>query len=162
MRVFPHRGACMPMAPAPAMDKAVTVITGAEFLLSMVEARWVSKNGDGNGMESGERARQELEKIEQQIAGLQSLSQDEATRQQVQQLQQRIHALREQISTHLEAWIRTELARHPQRPYTLDYVERIFTDWSEIHGDRGFADDPALVCGMANFHGEQVLVVGHQ
>jgi len=54
------------------------------------------------------------------------------------------------------------MARHPQRPYTLDYVERIFTDWSEIHGDRGFADDPAIVCGMARFHGEEVLIVGHQ
>lgn len=61
-----------------------------------------------------------------------------------------------------EAWLRTELARHPQRPYTLDYVDRIFTDWSEIHGDRGFADDPAIVCGMARFRGEEVLVVGHQ
>ncbi len=61
-----------------------------------------------------------------------------------------------------EAWLRTEVARHPQRPYTLDYVDRIFTDWSEIHGDRGFADDPAIVCGMARFHGDDVLVVGHQ
>ena len=62
----------------------------------------------------------------------------------------------------LSAWEKTELARHPQRPYTLDYIERIFTDWSEIHGDRGFADDPAIVCGMARFHGEEVVVVGQQ
>src|ERR1019366_9004058 len=55
-----------------------------------------------------------------------------------------------------------ELARHPQRPYTLDYIERIFTEWSEIHGDRGFRDDPAIVCGMARFHGEEVIVVGQQ
>ncbi len=61
-----------------------------------------------------------------------------------------------------EAWLRTELARHPQRSYTLDYVDRIFTDWSEIHGDRNFGDDPAIVCGMARFHGEECLVVGHQ
>ena len=54
------------------------------------------------------------------------------------------------------------MARHPQRPYTLDYIERIFTDWSEIHGDRGFRDDPAIVCGMARFHGEEVLLVGQQ
>ena len=54
------------------------------------------------------------------------------------------------------------MARHPQRPYTLDYIERIFTDWSEIHGDRGFADDPAIICGMARFHGEEVMIVGHQ
>src|SRR4029077_15282899 len=60
------------------------------------------------------------------------------------------------------AWEKTELARHPQRPYTLDYVERIFTDWSEIHGDRGFADDPAIVTGMARFHGDEVVVIGQQ
>ena len=60
------------------------------------------------------------------------------------------------------AWEKTELARHPQRPYPLDYIERIFTDWSEIHGDRGFADDPAIICGMARFHGEEVMIIGHQ
>ena len=61
-----------------------------------------------------------------------------------------------------DTWRKIELARHPQRPYTLDYIERIFTDWSEIHGDRGFADDPAIVCGMARFHGEEVMIIGHQ
>jgi len=51
------------------------------------------------------------------------------------------------------AWAKIERARHPQRPYPMDFIERIFTDFSEIHGDRGFADDPAIVCGMARFHG---------
>jgi acetyl-CoA carboxylase carboxyl transferase subunit alpha len=60
------------------------------------------------------------------------------------------------------AWQKTELARHPQRPQTLDYIERVFTDFSEIHGDRSFGDDAAIICGMARFHGEQVLVVGTQ
>ena len=55
---------------------------------------------------------------------------------------------------------RVDLARHPQRPYTLDYVDRIFADWSEIHGDRAFGDDPAIVCGMARFHGDDVCVIG--
>jgi acetyl-CoA carboxylase carboxyl transferase subunit alpha len=58
-----------------------------------------------------------------------------------------------------EAWIRTELARHPQRPYPMDFIEQIFTDYSEIHGDRAFGDDPAMACGMARFHGEEVLVI---
>ena len=66
------------------------------------------------------------------------------------------------MSAKSSAWEKTELARHPQRPYTLDYIERIFTDWSEIHGDRSFADDHAMVCGMARFHGEEVLVIGTQ
>ena len=62
----------------------------------------------------------------------------------------------------MDAWQRTELARHPQRPYLLDYVQHMFTDFSEIHGDRAFGDDPAMICGMARFHGEEVLVVGTQ
>jgi acetyl-CoA carboxylase carboxyl transferase subunit alpha len=60
-----------------------------------------------------------------------------------------------------EAWIRTELARDPQRPYPMDFIEALFTDFSEIHGDRSFGDDAAMTCGMARFHGEAVLVVGN-
>jgi acetyl-CoA carboxylase carboxyl transferase subunit alpha len=60
-----------------------------------------------------------------------------------------------------EAWIKTELARHPQRPYPMDYIDALFTDFSEIHGDRQFADDAAMTAGMARFHGQPVLVVGN-
>src|SRR6202034_1459895 len=60
-----------------------------------------------------------------------------------------------------EAWIKTELARHPQRPYPMDFIETIFTDFSEIHGDRAFGDDAAMACGMALFHGEPVMVIGN-
>jgi acetyl-CoA carboxylase carboxyl transferase subunit alpha len=60
------------------------------------------------------------------------------------------------------AWQRVLLARHPKRPHTLDYVERLFTDFHEIHGDRLFADDPAVVCGMAFFEGRPVMLVGEQ
>jgi acetyl-CoA carboxylase carboxyl transferase subunit alpha len=60
-----------------------------------------------------------------------------------------------------EAWIRTELARHPQRPYPMDFIQAIFTDFSEIHGDRSFGDDEAMATGMAWFHGEPVMVIGN-
>jgi acetyl-CoA carboxylase carboxyl transferase subunit alpha len=60
-----------------------------------------------------------------------------------------------------EAWIKTELARHPQRPYPMDFIETIFTDFSEIHGDRAFGDDAAMACGMALFDGEPVMVIGN-
>jgi acetyl-CoA carboxylase carboxyl transferase subunit alpha len=60
-----------------------------------------------------------------------------------------------------EAWLRTELARHPQRPYPMDYIETLFTGFSEIHGDRRFGDDSAMSVGMACFHGEPVMVVGN-
>ena len=60
-----------------------------------------------------------------------------------------------------KAWIQTEMARHPQRPYPMDYIEALFTDFSAIHGDRQFGDDAAMTTGMAKFHGEPVLVVGN-
>jgi len=59
------------------------------------------------------------------------------------------------------AWLKTELARHPQRPYPMDFIKSIFTDFSEIHGDRAFGDDPAMCCGMARFDGEEVMVIGN-
>src|SRR5882724_5896749 len=163
MRVSIHRGLSGQAAAAPAMGNAMLVVTGAEFLLSMVEARWAARNGDGRKMDAGHKSQQELQKIEQQLKKVQSLDgQDESTHREIQQLQERIELLRKQMSAHFSAWEKTELARHPQRPYALDYIERIFSEWSEIHGDRGYADDPAIVCGMARFRGDEVLIVGHQ
>src|SRR5579863_7216051 len=60
----------------------------------------------------------------------------------------------------LAAWSKVEQARHPQRPYPMELIERIFTDFSEIHGDRAFGDDEAVVCGMARLDGEEVLIIG--
>jgi acetyl-CoA carboxylase carboxyl transferase subunit alpha len=138
-------------------------VESAEFLLSIVEAHHNHRNGNASQMDSGLKAQQELDKIEEQISRLQSLDgQGEETRRQIQQLHERVNDLRREMSSQLDAWERTNLARHPQRPYTLDYIERIFTDWSEIHGDRGFRDDPAIVCGMARFHGEEVIIIGQQ
>ena len=134
------------------------VLTSAQLLLSMVETRRAARNG--NGLDA--TAPQELEKIERQLGKLESLDgQNADVRKEIEDLRQRVVALRDEIS-HREAWIKTELARHPQRPYFLDYVEKIFTDFGEIHGDRRYADDPAMVCGMARFHGEEVLLVGTQ
>src|SRR5271154_7239121 len=114
-------------------------------------------------MEATEKAQQELEQIERQVALIEATpGQDEETHRQLVKLQERVHILRQEMKGLQTAWQKTELARHPQRPQALDYIERVFTDWSEIHGDRGFADDPAIVCGMARFHGDEVLVVGQQ
>ncbi len=119
--------------------------------------------GNQNLMETASKARQELEKIEQQISNLESVAGDnqDALRQ-LKELHEKVGGLRRTITSQQNAWEKTELARHAQRPYTLDYVERLFTDWSEIHGDRGFSDDAAIVCGMARFHGEDICVVGTQ
>jgi acetyl-CoA carboxylase carboxyl transferase subunit alpha len=113
-------------------------------------------------MTSTEKAQQELELIERQVAEMESASADDATLRQIEKLHERIEILRLEMSAPDTAWQKTELARHPQRPQALDYIERLFTDFSEIHGDRGFGDDAAIVCGMARFHGDQVLVVGTQ
>jgi acetyl-CoA carboxylase carboxyl transferase subunit alpha len=66
------------------------------------------------------------------------------------------------IYGNLSAWQISQLARHPQRPYTLDYIQALFTDFEELHGDRAFADDPAIVGGIARFEGQPVMVIGHQ
>jgi len=62
----------------------------------------------------------------------------------------------------LSPWQVAMVARHPQRPYTLDYIREIFTDFHEMHGDRSYADDPAIVGGLARFNGQPVMVIGHQ
>src|SRR6516225_9825821 len=118
--------------------------------------------GIGIRMAATEKEQQELEQIERQVAELESNGSGESTRREIEKLQERIDQLRREMSTPPTAWQKTELARHPQRPQTLDYIERVFTDFSEIHGDRGFGDDSAIVCGMARFHGEEILVVGTQ
>jgi acetyl-CoA carboxylase carboxyl transferase subunit alpha len=134
------------------------VLTGAQLMVSMVETRRAARNGDGIGAD----ASQELEQIERQLGKLESIDgQSVEVRGEIDDLRARVTLLRKELS-HREAWIKTELARHPQRPYFLDYVEKIFTDFSEIHGDRHYADDPAMVCGMARFHGAEVLVLGTQ
>lgn len=114
-------------------------------------------------MDAATKARKDIESIERQISHLESVpGADLATKQQLYELHRQVESLRGQLDAATSAWQKTELARHPQRPYFLDYVERVFSDWSEIHGDRRFSDDPALLCGMARFHGEEVLLLGTQ
>ncbi len=114
-------------------------------------------------MDSENKAQQELEEIERQVAQIEAATAgNNGAHQQLAQLQERLRTLREEMTAPQTAWQKTELARHPQRPQSLDYIERLFTDFSEIHGDRTFGDDAAIICGMARFHGEEILVVGTQ
>jgi acetyl-CoA carboxylase carboxyl transferase subunit alpha len=80
----------------------------------------------------------------------------------VEQLRAEVERLRMESSRAGSAWTKTQLARHDQRPYTLDYIERLFKNFAEIHGDRRYADDPAIVAGMAQYRGRHVMVVGQQ
>ena len=114
-------------------------------------------------MEATSKAQQELERIEKQISELDAAAgENQAARRQLQELHERVASLRRQVTAQMGPWQKVELARHPQRPYMMDYIERLFTDFSEIHGDRAFADDAAIVCGMARFRGQECLVVGTQ
>jgi acetyl-CoA carboxylase carboxyl transferase subunit alpha len=80
----------------------------------------------------------------------------------VKQLEQKCKTLTESIFSELSDWQISQIARHPGRPYTLDYIEHMFTDFEELHGDRTYADDPAIVCGLARLQDQPVMVIGHQ
>src|SRR5262245_35128297 len=80
----------------------------------------------------------------------------------IARLEARATELRGEIYEHLSPWQRVMVARHPNRPCMLDYVERLFTEFTELHGDRRFADDKAIVTGFAFYHDQPVVVLGHQ
>jgi len=104
-----------------------------------------------------------LVELEQKIRELQEFSTDNVDfSSDIAKLEKKSTKLRDEIFAKLSRWQRTQLARHPSRPYTLDYIENVFTDWFEVHGDRNFRDDPALVCGFARLDGEPCAVIGHQ
>ena len=103
------------------------------------------------------------QEIERQIAELEQESDSIATREEIDRLRQQLEgALLQGSEPANDAWGRVLLARHPQRPHTLDYIHKLFTQFSVLHGDRRFADDPAMVCGLAAFEGKPVMVIGHQ
>ncbi|MDP1596939.1 MAG: acetyl-CoA carboxylase carboxyltransferase subunit alpha [Methylotenera sp.] len=108
---------------------------------------------------------QPIAELENQIEGLQAAHDaNEAldVSKELAALEKKNKKLSEDIYGKLSAWQISQLARHPQRPYTLDYIKGIFTDFEELHGDRAYADDPAIVGGLARFEGQPVMVIGHQ
>jgi acetyl-CoA carboxylase carboxyl transferase subunit alpha len=107
---------------------------------------------------------QPLAELEAKIEELKNVSNDNALDidEEIQRLQSKLTTKTEQIFSHLNDWQVTQLARHPLRPYTLDYINLMCQNFEELHGDRMFADDPAIVGGMAEFRGQPVMVIGHQ
>ena len=101
---------------------------------------------------------QPIAELESQIEGLQAAHDANDAL----DISKELTALSEDIYGNLNAWQISQLARHSQRPYTLDYIQAIFTDFEELHGDRAFADDPAIVGGIARLDGQPVMVIGHQ
>jgi acetyl-CoA carboxylase carboxyl transferase subunit alpha len=111
-----------------------------------------------------ERLKQlEIEALERDVTELSRLTNPtDATAADIERIRIEIGELKRDFYKNLGSWQRLLLARHPQRPYTDDYIRLLFENFSEIHGDRNFADDPALISGMAWFHGKPVMVVGSQ
>jgi acetyl-CoA carboxylase carboxyl transferase subunit alpha len=107
---------------------------------------------------------QPIAELEAKIEELSEVQNDPALdiSEEIERLRKKSAALTKQIYGKLNAWQISQVARHPQRPYTLDYVAGLFTEFQELHGDRAFADDPAIVGGLARFQGEPVMVIGHQ
>jgi acetyl-CoA carboxylase carboxyl transferase subunit alpha len=100
--------------------------------------------------------------LEKRIEALSGVGDDAANEKKREELQRKLQSLRESIFAKLTPWQKTLVARHAKRPYTLDYIEHIFEDFIEIHGDRKYADDPAIICGFGLFRGRHALVIGHQ
>src|SRR3982075_1093792 len=107
---------------------------------------------------------QPIAELEAKIEELRFLGKDQSVNitEEIKRLQSKSRALTTSIFANLSPWQITELARHPQRPYTLDYVSMIFTDWHELHGDRMYGDDLAIVGGLARLEGTSVMLIGHQ
>ncbi len=106
-----------------------------------------------------------LAELDKRIKELKALSRSDAgidVSGELRELERRVYELRKEAYADLTPWERTQIARHPLRPYTLDYIDRLFTDWTELHGDRLFMDDPPMVGGLARFEGQPSIVIGQQ
>ena len=104
----------------------------------------------------------EIDKLEREIADLRQVERRKTSSDELERLRKEVAQLRRDFYEHMGAWQRTQLARHPQRPYMMDYVRLLFEDFHELHGDRAFGDDAAMVAGFAKFHGKPVVLVGQQ
>jgi len=107
---------------------------------------------------------QPIAELEAKIEELRYVGDDSAINinEEISRLKNKSRSLTESIYSNLSAWQVAQVARHPQRPYTLDYIDRVFTDFEEFHGDRAYADDPAIVGGMARLEGHPVMLIGQQ
>ena len=107
---------------------------------------------------------QPIAELETKIEELRYVQDDSAVdiSAEIDKLAKKSQTLTKEIYAKLSAWQISQVARHPQRPYTLDYINLLMTDFEELHGDRSYADDPAIVGGLARFNGQTVMVIGHQ
>jgi acetyl-CoA carboxylase carboxyl transferase subunit alpha len=116
---------------------------------------------DKKGITTLER-QHEIERLEKDVEDLRRLASTEESELELERLKREVLELRREFYTHLGPWQRAQIARHPQRPYTLDWISLMITDFMEMHGDRGFGDDKALIAGLGKFRGRAVAIIGHQ
>src|SRR6266403_1727425 len=121
----------------------------------------VQKEKKGSPTTTLDRQR-EIERLEKDVEELRRLASTDESEVEVERLKREVLELRREFYTHLGPWQRAQIARHPQRPYTLDWINLMLTDFVELHGDRGFGDDKALITGLAKFRGRPVAIIGHQ
>lgn len=122
-----------------------------------------SLTNDADHREIERQRQRQIDALERDVFELSRLTNPtDSTAQDIERIRREVDELRREFYTHLGPWQRVLLARHPQRPYAEDYIRLLFENFSEIHGDRGFSDDTALVTGMAWFHGKPVMIVGTQ
>jgi acetyl-CoA carboxylase carboxyl transferase subunit alpha len=103
-----------------------------------------------------------IERLEKDVEELRQLANSPMAEAELERIRQQVAELRHEFYSHLGPWQRAQIARHPQRPYTLDLIGLLFTDFVELHGDRAYGDDKAIVAGLAKFHGRPIAVIGHQ
>jgi acetyl-CoA carboxylase carboxyl transferase subunit alpha len=109
-----------------------------------------------------ESRKAEIERLERELADLQRMARPEIPSADLDRVRGEVAQLRRDFYEHMGAWQRTLLARHPQRPYMMDYVRLLFEDFHELHGDRAYGDDAAMVTGFARYRGRPVVLVGQQ
>jgi acetyl-CoA carboxylase carboxyl transferase subunit alpha len=109
----------------------------------------------------GSRER-EIDRLEKDVEEMRHLAGSPDGDAELERIRQQVAELRREFYEHLGPWQRAQIARHPQRPYTLDFIGLLFTDFVELHGDRGYGDDKAIIAGFGKFHGRPVAVIGHQ
>jgi len=119
------------------------------------------KNKSKVAVEPGSRQR-EIDRLERDVDELRQLAGTADADAELERLRQQVSELRREFYTHIGPWQRAQIARHPQRPYTQDFIRLLFTDFVELHGDRGYGDDKAIVAGLGKFHGRAIAVIGHQ
>ena len=130
---------------------------------AQLKAGPVSSARQSEAKERNEQRQMQIQALERDVAELSRLSDpNDATADDIRRIRSEVEELKRDFYAHLDSWQKLQLARHPQRPYTDDFIRLLFENFSEIHGDRNFADDAALIAGMARFRGRPVLVVGNQ